>query len=191
MREHQQQLRDRFLAAQVMPAPEPWLALPTPHKYIPVGGLLGVGFAADPTSGADILMVVSHDGRGLFDPATGAKIARDREPDPDLCIPTGPDLSCPGFGPLADTRVRIAGLFGGGLHTSTDDGWSVDVVVPGWPDERVLLSINGDIYRGTVGTHWWHIFDSNYSELRAAGFSASGRTLVVATSSDITLWHRS
>jgi len=104
VREHQQQLGDRFLAAQVMPAPSPWLALPTPHRCIPVGGLLGVGFAAHPTSGADILMAVSHDGRGLFDPATGAKVARDRVPDPDLCIPTGPDLSCPGIGPLVDTR---------------------------------------------------------------------------------------
>jgi len=191
MREYQQQLRDRFLGAPVMPVPAPWLALPMPYTYIPVGGLLGVGFAADPASGADILMVVSHDGRGLFDPFTGAKIARDRNPDPDLCIPIGTDLSCPGFGPLADTRVRIAGLFGGGLHTSTEDGWTVDVVAPDWPNERVVLSINGDIYRGTAGTHWWHIFHSDYSELRAAGFSASGRTLVVATSSDITLWHRS
>jgi hypothetical protein len=107
MREYQQQLRDRFLGASVMPAPAPWLTLPTPHTYIPVGGLLGVGFAADPASGADILMVVSRDGRGLFDPSTGTKIARDRNPDPDLYIPMGMDLSCPGFGPLADTRVRI------------------------------------------------------------------------------------
>jgi hypothetical protein len=191
MREYQQQLRERFLAAPVMAAPAPWLGLTTPYNCIPVGGLLGVGFAADPADATDLLMVVSHDGRGLFDPATGAKIARDRDPDPDLCVPTGPDLSCPGIGSLADTRVGIAGLFGGGLHTATDDGWTVDVVAPDWPNERVILSLNGDIYRGTVGTHWWHVFNSDYSELRAAGFSASGRTMVVATSSDIMLWHRS
>ncbi|WP_211589074.1 hypothetical protein [Allorhizocola rhizosphaerae] len=101
-----------------------------------------------------------------------------------------PDRPCPGIGPLADTRVRIAGLFGGALHTATDDGWTVDGVAPDWPNEHVALSLDGDIYRGTVGTHWWPIFDSDYSELRATGFSASGRTLLVATSSDITLWHR-
>ncbi|MEU5536842.1 hypothetical protein [Streptomyces sp. NPDC020362] len=35
-----------------------------------------------------------------------------------------------------------------------------------------------------------HIFGSNYSELRTAGFSPSGRTLAIATSSDATLWTR-
>ena len=48
----------------------------------------------------------------------------------------------------------------------------------------------GDIYRGSAGEQWWHIFHADYSELRAAGFSPSGRSLVVATSSDITLWTR-
>ncbi|MGJ3227083.1 hypothetical protein ACQEUV_17225 [Micromonospora aurantiaca (nom. illeg.)] len=188
MREHQQQLRDRFLAAQVMPTPEPWLALPTPHKYIPVGGLLGVGFAQRRRH--------PH-GRLPRRPRPVRSGQRARRP-PAIANPIRtsvfrPGRTCPapGFGPLADTRVRIAGLFGGGLHTTTEDGWTVDIVAPDWPDERAMLSINGDIYRGTVGTHWWPIVDSNYSELRAAGFSASGRTLVVATSSDITLWHRS
>ncbi|WP_404870651.1 hypothetical protein ACI1MP_36490 [Kitasatospora griseola] len=38
------------------------------------------------------------------------------------CRPNpGPDLSCPGFGPLAGTEVRIAGLFGGGLHSTSED----------------------------------------------------------------------
>jgi hypothetical protein len=135
-------------------------------------------------------MVASHAGRGLFDPSTGVKIARDRNSDPHLCLPTGPDLSCQGIGPLAAMRVRIAGVFGGGLHTMTGDGWHVEVVAPGWPDERVLLSFERDPYQGTHGTRWWHIFHAEQSELRAAGFSPSGRTLVVATNSDITLWHR-
>ncbi|MFI0797069.1 hypothetical protein ACH4OY_30960 [Micromonospora rubida] len=56
-----------------------------------------------------------------------------------------------------------------------------------WPSERVVLSINDDIYRGTAGTYWWQIFHADHSELRAAGFSVSGRMLVVASSRDITL----
>jgi hypothetical protein len=135
-------------------------------------------------------MVVSDAGRGVFAPSTGAKVARDGDSDLKLCMPTGPDLSCPGVGPLAGRRIRIAGLFGGGLHATTSDGWAIHVVAPEWPNERILLSSDGDIYRGSVGTDWWHIFRSDYSELRAAGFSPSGRTLVVATSSDVTLWHR-
>ncbi|HEX5907007.1 MAG TPA: hypothetical protein VFY56_08310 [Propionibacteriaceae bacterium] len=84
----------------------------------------------------------------------------------------------------------MPGSSGSGLHATTGDGWAIYVVAPEWPKERILLSSDGDIYRGSVGADRWHIFHSDYSELRAAGFSLSGRTLVVATSSDITLWHR-
>jgi hypothetical protein len=122
--DYQQQLRARFLNAPVMPAPAPWRPLPDPY-YIPVGGLLGVGFAPHPVSGHDFVMVASHAGRGVFAASTGAKVARDRDSDPEFCMPSRPDL-----------------------------------------------------------------FHSDYSVLRAAGFSPSGRAVVIATSSDITLWHR-
>jgi len=129
------------------------------------------------------------DGHGLFDTVTGERIARDRDPYPELACPDA-DLSCPGLGPVAGVPVRIAGLHGGGLHTGTHDGWTVDVVAPDWPNERVLLSNNGNPYAGQRDATWWHIFHSDYSELRAAGFSPSGNTLVVATSSDVTIWTR-
>jgi hypothetical protein len=45
-------------------------------------------------------------------------------------------------------------------------------------------------YKEQPGVSWWHIFSSDYSTLRAAGFSPSGRALAVATSSDFTLWAR-
>ncbi|MFI6844260.1 hypothetical protein OG535_38680 [Kitasatospora sp. NBC_00085] len=186
--EYQQQLRDRFLAASVIPAPDPWQ--PVFARRTPIGGLLGVGFGADPASGDDLLMVVSSNGHGLFDASTGQRLARDHDPDLDHSTPAGPNLTCPGLGPLAGTEVRIAGLFGGGLHSTTEDGWTVEVVSPDWPHHRVLLSADGGLCRGPAGEKWWHIFHAHYSELRAAGFSPSGRTLVVATSSDITLWTR-
>jgi hypothetical protein len=137
-------------------------------------------------------MVVSQDGHGLFDALTGEKIARDRTPDPETAFPdAAPDLSCPGLGSLAGARVPIAGLFGGGLHTTTEDGWTLDVVSPEWPNDQVLLSADGGGYRGPAGQQWWHIFHADYSDLRTAGFSPSGDTLAVATSSDLTLWSRS
>lgn len=46
----------------------------------------------------------------------------------DYGDPTGPDLTCPGIGVLADAHIRLAGLFGGGLHQVTADGWSLDMV---------------------------------------------------------------
>ncbi|PWJ07586.1 hypothetical protein DKG34_09005 [Streptomyces sp. NWU49] len=185
---YQREMRERLLAAPVLPAPEPWRRI----AYTPIGGLLGIGFASHPGTGHDVVMVVSHDGHGLFDAVTGKKIARDRDPDPEDSTPdTAADLSCPGLGPVAGSRVHIAGLFGGGLHTTTADGWTLEVVVPAWPHERVLLSRDGGLpHRGPHGERWWHVFHSSYSELRAAGFSPSEQTIAVATSSDVSLWTR-
>lgn len=189
---YQQTLRDRLLAAPVVPAPEPW-RLVFEYKYgVPIGGLLGVGFASHPESGHDLVMVVSRDGHGLFDAVSGKKIARDRDPDDEDSTPnTAADLTCPGLGPIAGSRVHIAGLFGGGLHTTTEDGWTLEAVTPAWPHDRVLLSGDGGLpHSGPHGEQWWHIFHSTYSELRAFGFSPSGETIAVATSSDVSLWTR-
>lgn len=87
--------------------------------------------------------------------------------------------------------MQIAGLFGGGLHTTTADGWTLEVVAPEWPHERVLLSTDGGLPHNTRhGQGWWHLFHAAHAELRAVGFSPTGRTLAVATSSDLTLWTR-
>jgi hypothetical protein len=191
---YQQALRDRLLAAPVVPAPEPWRPVFEYQYGVPVGGLLGIGFATHPDSGHDLVMVDSTDGHGLFDAVTGEKIARDRDPAPDPeddASDASTDLSCPGLGPIAGSRVRIAGLFGGELQTSSEDGWNVEVVAPAWPNHRVLLSRDGGSpHSGPHGEGWWHIFHAGYSEFRAAGFSPSGQTIAVATSSDLSLWTR-
>ncbi|GGW44891.1 hypothetical protein GCM10010503_22330 [Streptomyces lucensis JCM 4490] len=185
---YQRAMRDRLLAAPVVPAPEPWRRI----AHAPVGGLLGIGFASHPRTGHDLVMAVSHDGHGLFDAVTGERIARDRDPDPDdRGRDADPAASCPGLGPVAGRRVRVAGLFGGGLHTTSDGGWKLETVAPAWPNERVLLSRDGGLpHDGPHGEGWWHVFHSHYSELRAAGFSPSGQTFAVATSSDLSLWTR-
>nr|WP_202545546.1 hypothetical protein [Streptomyces sp. SID5606] len=183
-------LRDRLLAAPVVPAPAPWRPVFEYPYGVPVGGLLGIGFASHPESGHDLVMVVSRDGHGLFYAVTGEKIARDRDPEHDTPAEAA-DLTCPGLGPIADSRVHIAGLFGGGLHTTTEDGWTLEAVAPAWPNDRVLLSADGGLpHSGPHGERWWHIFHSDYSELRAFGFSPSGETIAVATSSDLSLWTR-
>jgi hypothetical protein len=185
---YQQRLRERFLAAPQTAPPAPWR--PVVDRRTPIGGLLGVGFAVAPDSGREFALVLSSQGLGVFDAETGEKVARDRDAE-DAFPEDTPDLSCEGVGPLAGVRVRMAGCFGGGLHSGTEDGWGVDVVSPEWPNDRVLLSRgSGMPHDGPHGERWWHVFDACYSELRAAGFSPSGRTLAVATSSDLTLWTR-
>ncbi|TDC66955.1 hypothetical protein [Streptomyces hainanensis] len=189
--DYQLQLRERFLSASVCAAPSPWRPVFRPGPTIPIGGLLGIGFTADPATGRDLVMVVSQDGHGVLDATDGTLLARDRAPDPDICDPTGPYLTCPGLGPLAGIQVRIAGLFGGGLHATTLDGWTLDVVSPDWPHQRVLLSTDGGLCHGPAGGCWWHIHHITGTALRTAGFSPSGHTLAIATSSDLTLLTRS
>ncbi|MGW0146637.1 hypothetical protein ACWDVU_13620 [Streptomyces sp. NPDC003333] len=170
--------------APVAPPPDPWRGVFAPAYAVPVGGLVGIGFATHPDSGHDLVLAVSHSGHGLFDAVTGGRLARDDDPDPEDALPDeASGLSCPGLGPIAGSRVRVAGLFGGGLRTTTEDGWSLEVAGPVRSGEGVLLS-----RAGREGERWIH--DTARTELRAAGFSPSGLTLAVATSSDLALWTR-
>jgi hypothetical protein len=112
----------------VQDPPAPW----RPRGAHAVGGLTDVGFGR----GTDLLLVVSHDGRGVFDCLTGARVARDPsmpEPDEDDWQDTH-ELEAEGIGPLAGQTVRTSGLAGGGLPEGTPDGWVA---------ERPLIAADG------------------------------------------------
>lgn len=184
MKAHHDRLRTRFRSAPLQAPPAPW----RPLKELPVGGLTGVGFAPAPGSGDDLILVLSHQGRGVIDCVTGERVARDR--DPESAWPDDHALTCEGIGPLAGVFVPIAGLLGGGLHTTAPGGWALDVVAPDWPIENVLLSADGDPYHGEAGSTWWNIHREEICEIRAAGFSPTGRTLAIASSCTLTLFTR-
>jgi hypothetical protein len=123
----------------------------------------------------------------LFDCATGERIARDRNEDSG--DEHEPDLSCEGIGVLTGCRVPMAGLYGGGLHSCTPDTWSVHVVAPAWPAERVVLADPfHDPFADPDGRGWCVIHED--FGLRATGFSPSGHTLVVASGHDVALFVR-
>jgi hypothetical protein len=135
------------------------------------------------------MLVVSSQGRGLFECTSGQRLARIS--DDDSGDPVGQDLSCDGIGVLTGTRVPIAGLLGGGLHRVTMDGWSVDVVAPDWPDKRVVLSSPfHNPYATPDKGGWFVVHDEDICELRAVGFSPSGNTFVAASSCGVSLWIR-
>ena len=169
-------VRETLLAASVVGPPEPWRAQP-PR---PVGGLRAIGFAVDPESGNDLMLVASVAGRGVFDTVTGVRVARDDDPDDDLCFPSGSPPACPGIGPLAGLVIPVAGLTGGGLDLLAPP-WSVEVTAPDWPDHRIVLSRGGGPW--LPDRPWWHVWHAT-SELRAAGFSPTGNTLAVGTASE-------
>lgn len=155
--------------------PAPWRSRP-----IWIGGITAVGFAP----GTDLLVVLSHNGVGVVDPFTAQTVARSGDDD------TYGDhypVAVAGIGPVAGTRIPLAGLWGGGLRTFTPDGWRVAVIAPDWPGEKVALISPGAADPAADPEAAVIIHDDD--PIRAVGFSDSGRVLAVATSR-LYLWTR-
>ncbi len=141
-----------------------------------VGGLTEIGFSADETR----LLVVSHDGRGLFDLASGQRLARDDEAPVIGSEWIDHDSArVRGIGAAVDEWFDMIGLRGGTLASSTAAGWHAQTVGRG-RREQALLGRQGERRRWLVA--------QPATEIRAFGFSKSGRWLVLATSADLTVF---
>lgn len=158
------QLRADLASVPAVEAPSCW---PVKSAHA-VGGLLAVGFAP----GTELVLVVSSNGLGVFDGA-GRKVARAL--DANL---TGYPASVTGIGPLAGVDVPLMGCEGGSaLPRTTPDGWRLGVLEPAacaglwFAPPRVALEPPG---LGCIR------LARRFEEIRAAGFSDSGRTLVIA-----------
>ena len=148
-----------------------------------MGGLLAVGYAP----GTDLILVGSHDGLGVFDCLTGGRLARDSTAEgyPDVAT-----LVLEGIGPLAGQQIRTAGLHGGGLPLGVDEG-------------TLHLEIEPAVYAGDFvpyqGKPCWEVRLSDATStcllyhdfsLRAVGFSETGKSFIIATSSDLWMFSR-
>jgi hypothetical protein len=88
--------------------------------YLTVGGLTEVGFADGP-----LLLVVSHQGRGVVDLASGQLLSRDRhEAGAWFDAARRAVLE---IGPLDGEWIGVCGLAGGRLPDATADGWQARV----------------------------------------------------------------
>ena len=143
--------------------PSPWRKV----TYLAVGGLTEVG------SAAGSLLVVSHQGRGVVDLASGELLARDRQE-------TGAWFDAArraalGIGPLDGAWIGACGLAGGQLPGATADGWHAGIsgghVTVSAPGRQPLLV-------------------SETEEIRAAGFSPDGTTFIIATSPGLAIYRR-
>ena len=150
---------------------------------IAVGGLRSVGFDRH----TDLLLVVSSQGRGLIDCLSGKKSARDYEE----YYEREEHLEAEGIGLLQSKIIQMTGLFGGGLPLITEDDWSIKVICLDWPIEEVLISPPGSYLYGSTHNHTDH-FEKVFSDswIRAVGFSHSGQSFIIATTSDITIYGR-
>jgi hypothetical protein len=136
---------------------------------VAIGGQTEVGFAP----GSALLLVVSHQGRGLVSLVTGDRLARDRQE-----IGSWFDASRPaalGIGPLDGLWIEVAGLAGGQLPVTTADGWEAR------PARR------GVVLAGPAGES---AEVSESEEIRAFGFSPDGASFIIASSPSLVIFRR-
>jgi hypothetical protein len=176
---HLDGIRSKVRSKSLSAPPPPWQHVST----VAVGGLTAVGFDRN----SELLLVVSSGGRGVIDATSGENVARDAAE----YFEDEQYLEAEGIGPLANTIVRVAGLAGGALPRGTSDMWSVELVTMEWPVTDVLLFAPGAWLFGSLhGKPDSFTKLAAESEVRAAGFSYSGRSLIIATSSDIAIFGR-
>jgi len=176
---HLDPLRKEFRELQTRPLPQPWQKV----KVFAVGGLRSIGFDRE----SELLLIVSSTGRGVVDCLSGQRVARD---DSEY-YEDERYLEAVGIGPLRGKILRVSGLHGGGLPTTTDDGWSVELITLDWPAyEILLLEPFASLYDSLRGKPSRFHKIGHELELRACGFSYSGHSFVVATPSDITIYGR-
>jgi hypothetical protein len=173
MSEFQQKIRARLRALQLREPPAPWRRI----SAIAIGGLTEVGFAV----GTDLLLVLSAQGRGLFDCATGERLARDyEEPTRDSPWYGDLDLWAMGIGPLQGQRIGLAGIFGGGLRRATADGWGLELVSPDWPESFVVIyppSSRGSVFDDPVPSDHVRVAPQFGSDDIRCGHESHTRTL--------------
>lgn len=173
-------LNDRLRGFKIEPAPSPWR-----RTFHAIGGLSEVGFVP----GSDLLLVVSSTGRGLFDCASGSRVDRDRTPPEEGEWHDEVGLLAQGIGTIEQQFIRLAGLHGGGLPLMARDGWSLKLVAPDWPLQRVVIEPPGRsvlierLAQGCV------VIEQDY-EIRTFGFSDTGRTFVVALAHSLIIFSR-
>lgn len=159
---------------EIQAVPSPWRAI----SVAGVGGLFQIGYA----DGTDLLLVLSAQGRGIFDCLTGERVARDQREAHEYFDPIR--LTANGFGPLDGRTVRMAGLMGGGLPLSTVDGWLLEVQARAWPTQSVFLTAPDSRQPVCIG-------EDGPCEMRACGFSETGRSFIIATSCELAIFTRS
>lgn len=179
--EHIREMVEAIRGAPIAAPPFPWRG----PFGAGIGGLTEVGFGP----GSDLLLVASSQGRGVFDCLDGSRIARDRDELGDWIDEI--ELTAEGIGPLSGQTIRMSGLHGGGLPSSTRDGWRISEFTLDWPERSLVVTSDyRDMFEMTLGRKIPFVKVAVEYELRAYGFSPTGRSLVIATSSDLTIYSR-
>ena len=157
--------------------PEPWKA-----HALAVGGVGAIGFA----QGEDQLVVVSHNGLGVFDLGTFARITRDVGPF-HFDAKSG---RVSGIGPPAAIHANVFGLQGAyrtdrQLPTTTSDGWRATCSAAGQGTDAAEVIVGLHAPGAEAGPPI-----GSFESLYAIGFSPYGTALAIAESHTITVLTR-
>lgn len=171
-------LRETYKTKTPSDPPLPWRNV---HCF--VSGVTAIGFGKN----TELLLVLTHSGLGVIDCTSGETLERLVEVDDYVEDPY--PMFAQGIGPLGGQLVSLAGLWGGGLRTMTVDGWVIHRASPNWPTDSAILCTPDapDLYDDPA-TATVLVKDQDPG-IRAYGFSDTGQSLVVATTS-LFIWTR-
>jgi len=151
-----------------------------------IGGLENVGFVP----AKEFLIVLSSQGQGIFDCKTGEKIARQNDNGEWWDKFNEESNSIIGFDFLDNVEIRTHGFYGeDNLPKINEEGWELMLTDPE-PDEKPFEKyLVQKIYLVSPNKKK-KIFISKDGpcELRAYGFSDSGKTFIVALSCELVIF---
>jgi hypothetical protein len=157
------------------------------RKIWAIGGLLEIGFK----SNSDLLMVLSSQGRGIFNCSMVKRIERDhfdyyREKwNSDLGIAEG-------FGILENEIIKCGGFEAPDIiKKETKDNWTVEItneIRPNW--QKIELKAEVMYLQNRKTNERIEVDVFHYGIDRAYGFSDTENSFVVGTSSEIVIWNR-
>ncbi len=178
---HEEKIRERMRGFTRQAPPNPWRVVS--HA---VGGLTEIGY----DRGTDLLLAVSESGRGLFDCRIGQRIARNSTAAAEGSWYQPIKLLAEGIDVIAKHTISLAGLHGGGLPLFAEDGWSLQPVAPDWPRAKIILCPS---FRSALSEQHGGgcVCVGEDYEFRAYGFSETGLSFVIATSSTLKIFTRS
>lgn len=152
-----------------------------------IGGLLEIGFK----SNSDLLMVLSSQGRGIFDCLTAERIGRDYIDYYNEKWDCGTGI-VEGFGVLDNEEIICGGFeVPDILKKETIDNWKVIAEIetrPDWQNKKLKAEVM--YLKNLVLNEKQEVGVFHYGINRGYGFSETGDSFVIATSSEISVWNR-
>lgn len=150
-----------------------------------VGGSTHFGFIEK----TECVTCLSDNGFSIFDCSSGERL--DRRHYPSVVDARSLQIEIPFSGSIHS--VRLASTFEGGLPRTTEDGWTLAVLLDLWPrTEWLAIPPNGALGFVNDSCPDERVFrlNSDLHNERVFGFSWTGKSLILADRTDIHMWHR-